>query len=142
MVQQLVDVGLGADVDAHGGFLQHEQVSAPAQPACEQDFLLIATAERGDDSRWITDANRELVNDLSSPIPFAARSLSGPHTTPYGAGVEKNVLGHAQAQRQAFRLTVAGYEPNARRHRIRYPAVEPERPPSERHGPTSARIDS
>jgi hypothetical protein len=47
-IDQFVDLGLGAHVDAPGGLVQHEQPRRGAQPLAEHTLLLIAAAQGGD----------------------------------------------------------------------------------------------
>ena len=51
VVDDAVDVLLGADVDAAGGVVEEEDVGIAQQPAGEQDLLLVAAAEGADRRR-------------------------------------------------------------------------------------------
>ena len=48
VVDQAVDLVLGADVDALGRLVEQEQLRRQAQRLAEHDLLLVATAQRAD----------------------------------------------------------------------------------------------
>ena len=57
-VEELVDFGLGADVDAAGGFVDDEDVAIAGEPFGEGDFLLVAAAEAW---RWTVSSEGVLT---------------------------------------------------------------------------------
>ena len=65
-IKKAMDFGLGADIDAAGGFIDDEEIALAREPLGEGDFLLVAAAETGDGSIEAGGFDAELLDVLGS----------------------------------------------------------------------------
>ena len=72
-LQQVIDLRLGADVDADRRLLQDEQLDLRLHPAGDDDLLLIAAAERGDRLLGVLGLDREALERRARVWRFRSR---------------------------------------------------------------------
>ncbi len=114
--QRRVDVALGADVDALGRLLDHEQRRLAPQPFAEQHLLLVAARERPDGPGRPVRLDAVTADQVRAGVPHCL----GPHQAPARHAVQvgrHGVVGDGKAQEQAERLAVVGDIAQAHCHR-------------------------
>jgi hypothetical protein len=105
---QLVDFGLGADVNATRGFVHQEDGSAGEEPSGEDDFLLVAAAERGRGLIEACRADAQLAGD-----GFGLGSFFGGANEEAAMRREDHVPDQGRAEDEAFSLAIVGDEGHA-----------------------------
>ena len=63
LLQEMIDLRLGADIDADGRLLEHEKAHLRLHPARDDNLLLIAAAEGGDHALRILRPDGEALED-------------------------------------------------------------------------------
>lgn len=112
VVDEALDLGLGADVDAAGGFVEQQDLGLQAEPAGQQDLLLVAAGELAD---LLFGARRLDPQPLHEDLDDAVLLGAGDDT---GAGEARHrgqhdVLAHREAGDDAFGLAVLGQQADA-----------------------------
>ena len=69
---EVVNLGLGADVDAARRFIEQKNFSVAQQPFCEHDFLLISAREVANQLLGARRANLQLIDVLARRLLFFA----------------------------------------------------------------------
>ncbi len=119
LLQQVIDLRFGADVDADGRLLQHQKTHFGLHPARKHHLLLVAAAERGDQALGIARLDRKASEDragLGELIPQREIELKHPLS---GRGrVDVDVLAHRHVGGEAFLAPPAGNEADLFVHRV------------------------
>ena len=116
LLQQPVDLALGADVDAAGRLGEDEHVDAEREDASEDDLLLVAARERGDAARR-GGGDHAVARDRVATMRRSARVSSRPllERRPFQA-IEK-FSATLRVGRSAERLRSSGTKPIPPRER-------------------------
>lgn len=108
-VDEALDLGLGADVDAAGGFVEQQHLGLQAEPAGEEYLLLVAAGEFAD---LLLGARRLDPQPSHEDVDDAVLFAAGDHTEagePRHGG-QHDVLAHGEAGHDAFGLAVLGQQ--------------------------------
>ena len=105
---QLVDLGLGADVDAASRLVEQEHLGLDQEPAGEDALLLVAAGEAGDRNVAAGRLDRQLLDGPLHGAPLRSR-VDQRAERQLGEAAERDILGHGHAVEQAQRLAVLGH---------------------------------
>ncbi|CAM2160699.1 hypothetical protein PT2222_80283 [Paraburkholderia tropica] len=117
-VQQVVDLGARAHVDAARGFVHQEHFDALGEPARQNHLLLIAARERADRGVAIARLDRELLDVVVGQRAFALRVEQEARGAEMAARADVQVVGHRGDRHDAFLLAILGTQRHARPHRV------------------------
>src|ERR1039457_5813594 len=121
-VEEAVHLGLGADVDATGGFVDDEQRRAARQPLAEDGLLLVAARERGDGVTQPRELQLEALGPGEGQFPFTRWPDQAELAQPAQRS-EGHVPVNAQVHHQPLLPPVLGDESDAGLHRGEWLAV-------------------
>ena len=111
-VDELLDLGLGSDVDAAGGLVEDQEFGVGHQPAGQEHFLLVSAAEVPDQGVGVGRPDVEgldvlghqfVLDPAGDPARPALRGLHGQH----------QVVPDGEVADEAFLFAVLGTEPDA-----------------------------
>ena len=108
-VEELVNFGLGADVDAAGGFVDDENVALAGDPFGEGDFLLVAAAEGGDGSFERRGFDAEALGEAGGEVAFGV-AADPAEAGELGERGEGGVLAAVHREDEALAFAVFGDE--------------------------------
>ena len=83
---QLVDLGLGADVDPPRRLVEQEQLGLDQKPAGEDAFLLVAAGKARDRNVAAGGLDRQLFDRPGDRTPLGRGFTSGPWSAPVDGG--------------------------------------------------------
>src|SRR5690606_18118909 len=103
------DLGLGADVDTTGGFVDEQHVAVTGEPLGESDLLLVATGKAGDEGFERGRLDAKAVGEFAreATLGAAADPADGGEV---GQGGERGVLAAVHRQDETLALAVLGQE--------------------------------
>lgn len=113
VVDEALDLGLGADVDAPGGLVEQQDLGLQAEPAGQQDLLLVAAGEFADlllGARGLDP--QPLHEDVDDAVLLGTGDDAG--TGEAGHRGQHDVLADREAGHDAFGLAVLGQQADAR----------------------------
>lgn len=112
VVDEALDLGLGTDVDAAGGFVEQQDLGLKAEPAGQQDLLLVASGEFADlllGARGLDP--QPLHEDVDDAVLLGAGDDAGAGEA--GHRGQHDVLADREAGHDAFGLAVLGEQADA-----------------------------
>ena len=112
LVDELVNLVLGPDVDAAGGFVEDDDLGVALEPLGENDLLLIAARKRAGDLLRAGDLDLNLVNVSGEGLSF----LILPDEAARGEVVEvrqAEVFADRLSEDESLRLTILGQQTDA-----------------------------
>ncbi len=107
-MQELVDLGARADVDAASRFVQDQHARIGEQPFSEHDLLLVTPAEAGDQAAWRAACRQaDIVADSpDGPVDRSAIQNAQRRARERAQAGERKIVGHRRLEAEALEASV------------------------------------
>ncbi|MNB95166.1 hypothetical protein D3C75_423340 [compost metagenome] len=117
-MDDLVDLGLGTDVDAACGFVEQQHFHRHRQPATENGLLLIATGQVHDFLRRVGRLHFQRLDLLLGVVLLPQATQQATEGGVGASGADVDVLGDAGQRQDAFLLAVLGAQQDPGGNRV------------------------
>src|SRR5471032_1912223 len=118
LIDDAVDLGLGADVHAPRWFVEDQHMRLDLQQPRQQHFLLVAAAQGADIDLARRHPDRQRLDRIIGALPAVATVQHAACVRVRHTGADVDVVGHAHVEEQALGLAVFGEVHHAGADRI------------------------